>query len=730
YEAPIIGNIATLVTDDGQHVSVGATETRDRSFRLSLMVNGRETYHRKRLVPDPDREFLISITLDKTQSTARLRMLSSETEQEIDLSRSRTVTVTFGPDDSISRPYSVPMELQDILLYRDNIHTHHWDLRYHDTDTTIYDEISGDIVSIRNPSWLICKHVNWSRIYSHPARDWVKTEFSSRYDMFSIIDDDNIVNFNPLNCISTSSANTRGRDISDDLIHRYPHLDEMSGVRYRIDSRTSTVEKIDLYTHHTEVHHLIPPLLPTCGLSVAAVNDRLYIFSLLESPKLHPDSTAYDKYAALYEYNTASWSRRVLWELTLTDYNFCPTSEMYYDNDDDCFYFASIENGGCIIRISRSSPEWDIVSAPAFNHIDMTDAKVNLYRGSESNRYHLVVNRRIDMEKRLIDIYTISAPFLHSLSDLMSAQNTVTDVSQNTPLCLILIISSILTLATVPILIKWRYRYPRNKEKKTDQSHKILPAVNFDRSHSSISLLGTFCVRDKNGKDITFRFTTRLKHLLIMLLLSEAKDNGGIDYRKIDQEIWGNKDDKSAQNNRNVSMRKLRLLLEDVGDMVITYDKGKYRVDTDAVMLDYRELLSRIDRNDIINHVSPEKAEEILTLLSMGPLLPDTSFYWLDNIKSKFSERILSILTDWLHTELDHDDNIAYRIAETLSIHSPLNEEALRAKCIILMRRKMPILANNIYTQYCSDYLTANNHAYPTSLATLCAIRQAPDQSE
>lgn len=45
----------------------------------------------------------------------------------------------------------------------------------------------------------------------------------------------------------------------------------------------------------------------------------------------------------------------------------------------------------------------------------------------------------------------------------------------------------------------------------------------YDRSRASISLLGCFNVRDKDGNDITSNFTPRLKHLLILLILYTEK---------------------------------------------------------------------------------------------------------------------------------------------------------------------------------------------------------------
>ena len=95
----------------------------------------------------------------------------------------------------------------------------------------------------------------------------------------------------------------------------------------------------------------------------------------------------------------------------------------------------------------------------------------------------------------------------------------------------------------------------------------------FDRSRSAISLLGTFNVRDKEGNDITSNFTPRLKSLLVLLILYTEKNEKGILTRKMTEMLWSDKDEIAARNNRNVTLRKLRVLLEEVGDVEDVYKR-------------------------------------------------------------------------------------------------------------------------------------------------------------
>ena len=80
-------------------------------------------------------------------------------------------------------------------------------------------------------------------------------------------------------------------------------------------------------------------------------------------------------------------------------------------------------------------------------------------------------------------------------------------------------------------------------------------------------------MRDKNGEDITANFTKRTRNLLFILLLYSEKSAKGIEIHTLDEALWQEMNENSARNNRNVYMRKLRMLLESVGGIEVVNDK-------------------------------------------------------------------------------------------------------------------------------------------------------------
>ena len=95
----------------------------------------------------------------------------------------------------------------------------------------------------------------------------------------------------------------------------------------------------------------------------------------------------------------------------------------------------------------------------------------------------------------------------------------------------------------------------------TSEEENYKPKLTVHRK-SSILFLDGFQVWDKNGIDITKSFTPILKQLLILIILYSVNNKKGISNVTLRELLWFDKMDESAQNNRRVNIRKLKLLLE------------------------------------------------------------------------------------------------------------------------------------------------------------------------
>lgn len=243
------------------------------------------------------------------------------------------------------------------------------------------------------------------------------------------------------------------------------------------------------------------------------------------------------------------------------------------------------------------------------------------------------------------------------------------------------------------------------------------------RSRSAISLLGTFNVRNKNGEDITSTFTPRLKSLLLLLILHTEKNPKGILTKKVTDMLWPDKNEVSARNNRNVTLRKLRVLLEEVGDAEVISEGGFLKMKwKENVFCDYRAALHCME---LFQKNEAQKDEALLNrmldLLLYGPLLSNTIVDWLDEFKDAYSSLSIDLLKNLLDIEQMRSNNeMVLRITDILFLHDPLNEEALAAKCSVLFSEGKKGIAKSVYDRFCKEYRDSLGEDYTVPLSKLC----------
>ena len=223
---------------------------------------------------------------------------------------------------------------------------------------------------------------------------------------------------------------------------------------------------------------------------------------------------------------------------------------------------------------------------------------------------------------------------------------------------------------------------------------------------SEISLLGGFQVFDADGQDITGNFTKTLKHLFLLILLYTVKDGKGISSQNLTDILWFDKYEESARNNRNVNIRKLRILLSKIGGISISNENSYWRIDTDPGIFscDYMEVQKIMDKKNM-DLMSENERAKLLALLSKGALLIFTQEEWVDNFKSDFSAKVINFITAMAKDpEVKNNPSLIIKIADIILIHDSIDEDAVCMKCRALTELGRNGLARKAFNQFCSEY--------------------------
>ena len=113
-----------------------------------------------------------------------------------------------------------------------------------------------------------------------------------------------------------------------------------------------------------------------------------------------------------------------------------------------------------------------------------------------------------------------------------------------------------------------------------------------------------------------------MKQLLILIILYSVNNKKGISNVTLRELLWFDKTDESAQNNRRVNIRKLKLLLEKLDGVELVKESTYWALKFTHAYCDYIDVCNWIDK---VKNKEPITAENIndlpLNLLS-GQLLP------------------------------------------------------------------------------------------------------------
>ena len=508
---------------------------------------------------------------------------------------------------------------------------------------------------------------------------------------------------------------------------------------YRMKYSTNQIEQVEYER----------PLYPRYSAAMAIVGDELYIFGG-RGNKYGKQELSSHYYWGLCAINLKNkQSRIVLQKNQPQEEGTIMASTMYFEPSDSSFYAVSTNKGGVLWKISMKDSVYSEVSKPIYNESTYQDSDFSLYTSPSHGKLFLVLDKILSNHTHELAIYSINMPLVNEVD---IRQSTAGESINNRWYLYAIGILLLLVLAGF-VLYRFKYNGKNKKAPATKkgtektvattgkvQSQSDVPesktipkkewmqesetifteTVNYyDRSRASISLLGCFNVRDKDGNDITSNFTPRLKHLLILLILYTEKNAQGILASKTTEILWPEKEETAARNNRNVNLRKLRVLLESIGDMEVMIENNFLRIKWGTgVFCDYHTLIT------CTKQFEQEKSEEllnrILEILLYGPLLPNTILDWLDDFKDDYSSYSIDLLKNLLDIEIsrNHQDMII-RLADIMFLHDPLNEEALAAKCSVLVTQGKKGIARNLYDRFCKEYHDSMGETYKVPFADL-----------
>ena len=417
----------------------------------------------------------------------------------------------------------------------------------------------------------------------------------------------------------------------------------------------------------------------------------------------------------LYQIDLTNKKIKKLWEQKITDELFVPCGNLILDKDKTHFYTLCYPHHVAktefkLYKFSLKDGSYEVVSNTIPIQSEKLETEAFLFFDESLQEFVAVAREYVNPEQSNVRIYLLYSP------PVSFAQLNSQPLQKTSGYLLTIFISLFATAGFVSFVFYIR----KNRQRKEENGDNVFSdddilsekntltqeeeEINPIPKSNALYVLGDFCVFDKNGKDITYRFSVKLQSLVAAILLSQ-KIEGGITTQKLTSNLWPGKSSKDAKNIRGVTINHLRNILEDMEDIQLVNDNSKWFFSiNDNFYCDYlhaMKIISEIPKSDTPGDLFQQFAE----LVKRGSLFRNTETEWIDDFKQKFETSVEQLLTRQLETEYDQGNyQNALNLSDALFVIDPLNEEALLVTIRILKKSGKIEHSQNLYNRFSLRY--------------------------
>ena len=658
-----------------------------------------------------------------------------------------------------------PMSVKNIEIKDDKGKiVRRWDMGRH-TVAAVYDDTNGYRATVSNGIWEIDRHTNWNKemslitrnIYPQIATDSINNRVfvatndslyimhlknksvqrikvgggrpfqgASSYLIYDYIAD-RLVSYSishPEPMLYNFDTNMWSGSPSDMSLYvqhhnRFINPDTNQLVvfgGYGLYRYSAALSTYDLNTGEWETNDLIDQLSPRYLSSMGYLGDgQILIFGGYGSKTGLQEASSYNLYD-LHLVDTRAKTSKELGTLEGMPEPYVFGNSMIIDVGENKFYTLAnrsdvYKSSIRLMEVNMNDFSYRFLSDSIPYNFQDTESFCDMFRYKNSAIYAVILQRT---ERGAFEtgIYSLLYPPL-SQTDILQVPGA-RNIFGNSPVTYIIIgLLVIIILLAIYLLRRNRMEKAALSPVVGDKafvSPPVLPQVPHaykEKKRSKISLLGGFQIFDRGGNDITGFFTPVIRQMFLMCLLEYIATGKGVTSERLDEEFWFDMDKNKATNNRNVNIRKLRLLLQEIGDVTFQKDNSYWHVSIgDDTFCDYvtvMNLLHEISSADRV--IEKSVIEKIIGIASAGLLLPNIDKRWVDRYQSGYSDLLITTLLKAAKTiEIKDDFRLLVKLADVILIHDSIDEDSVQIKCRSLYKLGQKGLSKQCYDKFCLDY--------------------------
>jgi two-component SAPR family response regulator len=684
------------------------------------------------------------------------------------------VKILFGMNDfSHYKTADLPsMKIKDISIYEKGKLSYSWPLDESEGNIS-RDKVHKSIANVKNPVWLKLEHSNWLKAYSGTLKGHCEIAFNEQEEKVYIIGEDQMIIYSVRSGASEIITYENRAKILLAGRQAIYNSEKKSVIVYDIDQKSFSEFDFGsrswkqqdpkntyatIFLHHNqyywphekslyvfggygqhEYRNLVQRLNLDSGdwkivkaegdlfkprylAASGCINDTVFILGGYgsESGKqiLNPQN-----YNDLLAYSLRDQKFKVIYNYAPPSEDLCFSNSMVINRDNRTFYalaFSVIKYDGelQLVKGSLQKPELKLIAGKIPYLFHDVRSFSSLYDCNSSQK--LVASTLLVNDQNLseFNLYTIASPpneqYLSMERPGYSFWSWYFFLG--------------LGFAAFAIGIFLRKRFSRGSEgKEALANHRIVgtdalsPNMDTDldekeKCRNSVFFFGGLQVFNREGVDITNRFSPLLKELFLLIWLYSIKYDKGISSEKLTELLWFDKDEHSANNNRAVNIAKLKQILSDIDTCTLSHKTAYWKIEFDEKVLfnDYHECLKITNTKRVL---SKEKIGMLMELSKKGTFLASANYQWLDDFKDNISNEIIDKMTAFAQSQkIEEDPAWMVHLADSLFIFDIVNEEAMILKCKALTLMGKHSLASHTFAKFTKDFKALYNQYYDKSL--------------
>ena len=760
----IFGSVFRIINEKGNSIELIIGDI-DLAFSMpSGDISSYNTLTDLNIIPEHWIPVSISVDIDKEELEIKVgkfvKKWNTPEVREFD-----NVKIVFGKiNDRQKQVIDVPdMTIKDLNInYLSGKPQYSWKLFTHATDG-VYDDLKRHFAKCENPNWILNNHGIWKneisftseitpylsydydkniiavadqqffftfavkdgRLEKHPvkkklpyrmtANQMIYNSLDSNFYTYNIIKENDAREFASFNLTEGEWGHTTAHENNTDYRHHnryfssnhnrlyifggYGHLKYKGGVFiYDINESWS---KMDL-----KGDSIAPRYLSGMG----KIDDNHLLFFGGYGSETGNQAYMPQFYYDCYVVDIRTMEAKRLWTLDSPDENFVVSNSLVVDTTNNCFYalcYPSMKSNSLIslYKFSLEKPEYEVMADQISIKFNDVHSYVDLFFDKYENKLIAATFAQETETETNISIYTLSFPPLKKV-DIYQMEKEKKSV---TVLQITILFISVLVIILFFLRKKKKLIGSENVENEIkDENSAAIVGINSVKQlqKQSINLFGGFQVVDKQENDITAEFKPLLKNLFLLILLNTIKTGKGISFSKLKETLWFDKTEESANNNRGVALSKIRQIMDNVSGIRFNKKGTYWSVEFgEEIYCDYYEALILIKKIKENKGTTINDIKRLLTIVTVGELLPGEQVEWADAFKSDFSNELVDLILYLIRQEtITISDDIYIDMANALFVHDPLNEDALKIKCKVLVKMGKNGLARNTYTTFIKEY--------------------------